>query len=116
VGIRGRLRKLEREARGEFIEIPQRDGTVARFPAEEGMEAYMNLMERLGAGENAPPEHPLIAAARISSEPKWTPCFCVTAPSVESRAARSLWMPLRTPRRRAAARSWRTLKAGSTTI
>jgi hypothetical protein len=75
VGIRGRLRKLEREARGEFIEIPQRDGTVARFPAEEGMEAYMNLMERLGAGEDAPPEHPLIEAARNSSEPKWAQSF-----------------------------------------
>jgi hypothetical protein len=75
VGIRGRLRKLEREARGEFIEIPQRDGTVARFPAEEGMEAYMNLMERLGAGEDAPPEHPLIAAARNSTDPEWSQSF-----------------------------------------
>jgi hypothetical protein len=75
VGIRRRLRKLEREARGEFIEIPQRDGTVTRFPAEEGMEAYMNLMERLGAGEDAPPDHPLIEAARNSSEPKWAQSF-----------------------------------------
>ena len=31
----------------------------------------MNFMERLGAGEDAPPEHPLIEAARNSSEPKW---------------------------------------------
>jgi hypothetical protein len=75
VGIRGRLRKLEREARGEFIEIPQRDGTVARFSAQEGMEAYMNLMERLGAGEDAPPEHPLIEAVRNSSEFKWSESF-----------------------------------------
>jgi hypothetical protein len=70
VGIRGRLRKLESVAQEEMIVIPQRDGTVARFLAEEGMEACMNLMARLGAGEDAPPEHPLIAAARNSSEPE----------------------------------------------
>jgi hypothetical protein len=75
VGIRGRLRKLESAAQEEMIVIPQRDGTVARFPAEEGMEAYMNLMARLGAGEDAPPEHPLIAAARNSSEPEWARSF-----------------------------------------
>jgi hypothetical protein len=28
-------------------------------------------MDRLGAGDDAPPEHPMIAAVRNSSEPKW---------------------------------------------
>jgi hypothetical protein len=28
-------------------------------------------MDRMGAGGDAPPEHPLIAAARNSSESKW---------------------------------------------
>ena len=36
-----------------------------------GIDASMNFMERLGAGEDAPPEHPLIEAARNSGEPTW---------------------------------------------
>jgi hypothetical protein len=75
VGIRSRLRKVERAAEEKMIVIPQRDGTVRRFPAEEGMKAYMNLMERLGAGEDAPPEHPLIAAARNSTDLEWSQSF-----------------------------------------
>jgi hypothetical protein len=75
VGLRGWLKRLERAAEEEMIVIPQRDGTVKRFPASEGVDAYMNLMERLGAGEDAPPEHPLIAAVRNSSEPKWAASF-----------------------------------------
>lgn len=75
MGLRGRIRKLERAAEEEMIVIPQKDGTVARFPAREGMEAFTNLMDRLGAGDGAPPEHPLIAAARNSSEPKWSQSF-----------------------------------------
>jgi hypothetical protein len=31
--------------------IPQRDGTVRRFPASASREAYVNLFDRLGAGE-----------------------------------------------------------------
>jgi hypothetical protein len=75
VGIRGRLRKVESAAEEKMIVIPQRDGTVRRFPAEEGMKAYMNLMNRLGAGEDAPPEHPLIEAVRNSSDSEWTWTF-----------------------------------------
>ena len=66
-----RLRKLEQVAEEEIIAIPQQNGTVRRFPQSAGMDAYMNLMDRLGAGEDAPPEHPLIAAARNSSDPTW---------------------------------------------
>jgi hypothetical protein len=72
VGLRGRLKRLERAAEEEMIVIPQRDGTVMKFPASAGMDAYMNLMGRLGAGEDAPPEHPLIAAARNSTDLEWS--------------------------------------------
>jgi hypothetical protein len=58
-----------------MIEIPQKDGTVARFPQSAGMDAFMNMMDRLGAGEEAPPEHPLIEAARNSSERKFSASF-----------------------------------------
>jgi hypothetical protein len=70
--VRSWIRRLERASREEFIEIPQRDSTVARFPLSDAEEAFMNCMERLGAGEDAPPEHPMIAAARNSSDPKWS--------------------------------------------
>jgi hypothetical protein len=72
MGLRGRLRKLERDAEEEMFIIPQRDGTVERFPKSEGVEALLNLFDRLGAGEDAPPEHPLLKAARNSSDHEWT--------------------------------------------
>jgi hypothetical protein len=77
MNIRYRLRRLEREAEEEMIVIPQAkpDGTVKRFPQSAGMDAYINLFGRLGAGEDAPPEHPLIAAARNSSDPAWSESF-----------------------------------------
>jgi len=64
MGLRGRLKKLEQEAEGEMLIISQKDGTVKRFPPGAGMDAYINFMDRLGAGEDAPPEHLLIEAAR----------------------------------------------------
>jgi hypothetical protein len=75
VGIRDKLKRLEREAEGEMIVIPQQDGTVKRFPMEEGIAAFMTWMERLGAGEDAPPEHPMLVAIRNSSDPKWLNSF-----------------------------------------
>ncbi len=72
MGLRSWVKRLERDAQGEMIEIPQKDGTVARFPQPAGMDAFINLMDRMGAGQDAPPEHPLIAAARNSSEPGWS--------------------------------------------
>ena len=70
-----RLRNLERAAEAELIVILQLDGTVARFPQSAGEDAFMNLMDRLGTGDAAPPEHPLIAAVRDSSEPEWSESF-----------------------------------------
>jgi hypothetical protein len=75
MGLRDRLRRLERLSEGEMIVIPQRDGTIKKFPQPAGREAFMNLMDRLGAGEDAPPEHPLIEAVRNSSDPKWSRSF-----------------------------------------
>jgi hypothetical protein len=73
--VRSWLKRLEREARGELVEIPQHDGTVARFPRSALRDAYANHMARMGGGEDAPPEHPLIEAARNSSAPKWSNSF-----------------------------------------
>ncbi len=78
MGLRDRLRKLEHEAEGEMIVITQQDGTVRRFPPEAGIEAFMNHMTRLGAAEHAPPEHPLIEAARNSTDRKWSTSFFAT--------------------------------------
>jgi hypothetical protein len=77
VGLWDRLRKLELAAVEEIITIPQADGTVARFPVGAGEEAFMNLMLRLGAGEDAPLEHPMIEAIRNSSDPRWYGSFYV---------------------------------------
>ena len=77
MGIRDRLRKLEQEAEGQMPVIPQGDGTVKRFPPGDGIDAFTNFMERLGAGEDTPPEPPLIEAARNSIDPKWLHSFFV---------------------------------------
>ena len=74
MGLRYRLRRLEDAAEGEMIVIAQRGGTVKRFPPE----AYKKHMDRLGAGEDAPPEHPLIEAVRNSSDPEWSNSFFAT--------------------------------------
>jgi hypothetical protein len=73
--VRGWIKRLERDSREEMIEIPQRDGTVARFPLSAAKDAFMNACERLEAGEDAPPEHPMTVAARNSSNPAWSRSF-----------------------------------------
>ena len=70
--MRGRLRRLERLAEGNVVSIPQPGGTVMRFPEGALKDAYLNLMSRMSAGEAAPPEHPLLEAARDSADPKWS--------------------------------------------
>ena len=75
MGIRDKLKRLERLAEGEMVVIPQQDGTVAKFPQSGLRDAMANLFDRLGAGEDAPPEHPLIEAARNSSDPQWRGSF-----------------------------------------
>lgn len=73
--MKNRVKRLERAVEEEVITIPQQDGTVRRFPQSAGLEAFTNLMDRLGAGEEAPPEHPMIEACRNASDPKWASSF-----------------------------------------
>jgi hypothetical protein len=72
LGLKDKLKRLERARREEMISIPQKDGTVKRFPKREVRAAYKNLCDRLGRGEDAPEEHPLLEAARNSSDPAWS--------------------------------------------
>jgi len=67
VGLSDRLRRLEREAEEEMFVIPQKDGTVARFPAPEGMEALLALIDGR--------DHPLAQAVRNSPAPEWQRSF-----------------------------------------
>ena len=67
MGLRDRLRRLEREAGGETLAIGQKDGTVARFPQSAGAEALLSLLDGR--------DHPLARAARNSSDPEWTKSF-----------------------------------------
>jgi hypothetical protein len=47
-------------------------------PNSADREAFTNLSERLGAGEDALPEHALLEAARGSSEQRWLRSFFAT--------------------------------------
>jgi hypothetical protein len=67
MGLSDRLRKLEREARGEMIEVLQHDGTVKRFPASDGGDALLALVD--GS------DHPLAEAVRNSPDLKWERSF-----------------------------------------
>ena len=67
MGLRDRLRRLQREAEGEMICVPQRGGTAARFPPEAGMEAIVALTEGR--------DHPLAQAVRASPDPQWQRTF-----------------------------------------
>jgi hypothetical protein len=75
--FRGRVRRLERAADEGMIVIPQKDGTVRRFPQSAAKDAFLNLADRMGAGEYAPPEHPMIEAVRNTSDPVWAKTFYV---------------------------------------
>jgi hypothetical protein len=76
--MRDKLRRLERLAVGNAVSIPQPDGPPAVFPESALKDAYINLCDRMGAGDGAPPEHPLMEAARNSSAPKWSGSFYAT--------------------------------------
>ena len=76
MGIRDRLRRLERDAKGQLISILQRDGTVARFPQSALLDAFLTAVDH-SAGQDVP-DHPLCAAARNSSSAWWaTSAFAV---------------------------------------
>jgi hypothetical protein len=67
MGLRDKLKRLERASREEFIEVEQPDGTVARFPQSAGIEALLALMDGR--------DHPLAQAVRVSPDPKWATSF-----------------------------------------
>jgi hypothetical protein len=72
MSLRDRLRRIERESREEMTEIPQPDGSVARFPLSAAEEAFLHNIARMKMvpGEAGEP-HPLCAAASNSSDPRW---------------------------------------------
>lgn len=71
MGIRDKLRRLEREARGEFIEIPQKDGTVRRFAESKDGALWGEVLvheydrgRRHFDGEVPGAAHPVVEALR----------------------------------------------------
>ena len=70
MSIRGRVRRLEREAEGEVVFVPQRDGTARRFPEVALQDSFVTNMRHL-RGEDVPP-HPLGVAAAASPAPEWS--------------------------------------------
>jgi hypothetical protein len=77
VGLRGRLKRLERDARKEMIEIPQRDGTVKRFPQSALMGAFLYLVKVAVGDASLPKEPEIFEALRNAPEPaqKWMGAF-----------------------------------------
>jgi hypothetical protein len=73
MGLRARMRRLERAAEEEMVVIPQQDGTVRRFPADVVFpEAFIHETGRWRAayrGETVPERHPLIDALRKAKDP-----------------------------------------------
>jgi hypothetical protein len=73
MGLRERAKRIQ-DRNDPPIYIRQKDGSVATFRQSDLAAAYINVGERGGAafsGEPIPPEHPLVTAARNSSDPHW---------------------------------------------
>ena len=71
MGLRRRVRRLEREARGELIEIRQRDGTVEKFFEDDWTRRFLHEYDRGRRhfeGEEPGPAHHLIEAVRGAEE------------------------------------------------
>jgi hypothetical protein len=72
MGLRDRLKRLEKEAEGEMMVVSQKDGTVARFPQSACAEALVSLIDGR--------DHPLAVAARNSPDPEWAGSFYNSRP------------------------------------
>ena len=67
MGLRDKLRRLQRIADEDLITFVLKDGTVARFPQEAFTECFICEWERgkrHHAGEDPGPAHPLVGALR----------------------------------------------------
>ena len=72
MSLKRRLHVLEET---DMLSIPQIDGTPARFPRSAYVEAFTCCMARLKGGTDIPPRHPLVVAARNSSDKAWRESF-----------------------------------------
>jgi hypothetical protein len=71
MGLRDRLRRLERDAGEELITFERKDGTMARFPEEAFTECFMHEWERgkrHHEGEEPGPPHPMVDALRDAKD------------------------------------------------
>jgi hypothetical protein len=71
VGLKDKLRRLQKIADANSITVELRDGTTARFPSEDLPKAFLNLMNRMRAahrGVPPPPPHPFIEAVLNATE------------------------------------------------
>ncbi len=81
MAFKDRLKRLEKASRAEMIEIPQADGSIARFPESAALEAFLHNHRRMmmtpeEAGRSTFREpHPLCVAASNSSDPAWRRSF-----------------------------------------
>jgi hypothetical protein len=66
MGLRGRVRRLERKAKGETVSIEQRDGTTATFPAR--MFWHRLLLDQLDAATGETPSSPVAEAIEGATE------------------------------------------------
>jgi hypothetical protein len=74
MGLRDKMRRLERAAEGEVIIIPQADGTTARFPSSALKDAFLVNVDRL-SGEDVEP-HPLsVAIQNAAHREPWHDSF-----------------------------------------
>ncbi len=73
MAFRDRLRRLRRASRDDMVAIPQRDGTVKRFPKSALREAFLEDVDRtLGRVGSEVPTHPLLVALHNSDDPMRT--------------------------------------------
>lgn len=71
MGLKDRLKTLEKVAAVEMISIPQADGSTKKFQSGAVMDAFLNMAARGRAhhkGEELPPPHPLTVALRTVDE------------------------------------------------
>jgi hypothetical protein len=75
MGLRGRLKKLAREAEREMVVFELEDGTTACFHQDEFLDCFVHESERGRRhyfGEEPGPAHPMIEALRKVSDEEMT--------------------------------------------